>query len=131
MPANTSPIFTLTPVLAIAQVTTANSARDGTGTIVTVISGNTNGTRIHKIRMQATETTTAGMIRLFIYDGANTRLWLEEQVIAATPSATVPAWSSEILLYGEAALVIPSGYSLRASTENAEAINIIVEGGDF
>lgn len=63
MAANVDPIFVLTPVLAQAQVSAANTNRDGTGTIVDLVTGGTYGTRIDKVRICATGTTTAGVIR--------------------------------------------------------------------
>ncbi len=131
MAANTSPIFTLTPVLATAQVSVANANRDGTGTIVDVVTGGTNGTRIHKIEIVATVTTTAGMVRLFIYNGSTTKLWREVAISAVTVSATVAAFTATIELLGERALLLPSGHKIQAATEKAEAINVIANGGDF
>lgn len=115
---------------AAAQVTTANPNRDGTtGTYVNVFTAGASGSRIDDIYMTATVTTTAGMIRLFISDGTNTRLLSETPVAAITVSATTAAWTAVLLSQG---LVIPSGYILKASTEKSEAINIIVtRAGDF
>ena len=132
MTANTSPVFTLTPVIGLVSISTANTARDGTGTLGTVATGGTNGTRISKITVQATATVTDGMVRLFISDGGSlTKLWKEIPVAATTPSATVMAFSSTISLTGETALVLPSGYVLKAAPHNAEAFNVIAEGGSY
>lgn len=114
---------------AMAQVSTANTARDGTGTIVTVFTAGSSGSRIDDIVIVALGTTTAGMIRLFVHDGSNARLWVEVPVTATTPSSTVPAWTTTLT---NLALVLPNGWSLRASTNNAETFNIIVDrAGDF
>jgi len=111
------------------QVTTANTNRDGTGTIVTVITAASSGTRIDDIYMVATGTTTAGVIRLFVHDGTNARLLSETLVTAVTPSTTVQVWSNTLL---SQAIVLKTGYSLRASTNNTETFNIIVtRAGDF
>ena len=46
MPANTSPVFPLTPVVPVGQtLTTANTAKDGTGTVVTLYTAGANGDR--------------------------------------------------------------------------------------
>lgn len=111
------------------QVTTANTNRDGTGTIVTVLTAAASGTRIDDIYMVATGTTTAGVIRLFVHDGTNARLLSETLVTAVTPSTTVQVWSNTLL---SQAIVLKTGYSLRASTNNTETFNIIVtRAGDF
>jgi len=131
MAANTDPIFTLTPVIGVAAISTANTARDGTGTIGTVITGATYGTRITRITIQAIVTTTAGMIRLFIDSGAPISLWKEIAVDAITGSASVEEFVYVLELPGERALILPAGYILMASTHNAEAFNVIAEGGDY
>jgi hypothetical protein len=114
---------------ASAQVTTANTNRNGTGTIVSVMTGATNGTRIDDIYIVATGTTTAGVVRLFISDGTNIRLWQEIIVPAVTPSTTVPVFSYTLL---NQALILENGWSLQASTNNSETFNIIVtRAGDF
>lgn len=131
MTANTHPIHTLAQIIGMAQIATANANRDGTGTLGTVVTGAGDGTRIHKITIKATVTTTAGMIRLFIDNLTNIRLWKEIPVTAITPSATVEAFSSIIELLGEEALTLPSGYILKAGTEKAETFNVIAEGGNY
>lgn len=126
---STSSNYAATPKTAAAQVTTANTARDGTGTLATVFTAGTSGSRIDDIAITATGTTTAGMVRLFLHDGTNARLWREVAVSAITPSATVSPFSS---LLGSLALVLQTGWSLRASTHNAETFNILVtRAGDF
>lgn len=126
---STSANYAATPRAAAAQVSTANTNRDGTGTIVTVLTAGSNGSRVDDITVTATGTTTAGMVRLFVNDGVNTRLWLEIPVSAITPSGTVQAFTATLL---NQALLLPNGYSLRASTNNAETFNVIVRrAGDF
>ena len=121
--------YASTPRAALGQVSTANTARDGTGTLATIFTAGSSGSRIDDIKIQATGTTTAGVVRLFLHDGTNARLFAEILVSAVTPSTTVEAWSATLL---NQAIVIPSGWSLRASTNNAETFNLIVNrAGDF
>lgn len=131
-----SPNFSATPRVAIGALSAANTNRDGTGTIVTVFTAGASGSRIDGIVIQASATTTAGMVRLFIHDGTNARLYDEVPVFAVTPAASVPAWSAALgnnapLSNGRYPLVLPTGYSLRATTHNAEAFNVHAIGGDF
>ena len=126
---STSAQYAATPKTEVAQISTANTARDGTGTVATVDTAGTNGSRIDDLTIIATGTTTAGLVRLFISNGTITRLWREIAVSAITPSATVSPFSS---LLGNLALVLQSGWSLRASTHNAETFNVLVtRAGDF
>ncbi len=131
MAANTSPIFTLTPVIGTVAIATANANRDGTGTIGTVVTAGVEGLRVHRISIKATVTTTAGTIRLFIYTGSTYFLWKEILTTAITVTATVAAFEYTLELSGEGALVLPNGYSLRASTEKAENFNVIAEGASY
>jgi hypothetical protein len=133
-----SPQYASTPKIGTAVISTANTARDGTGTLGTVFTAGASGSRLDGIEIQATGTTTAGMVRLFISDGTNHRLFAEVSVVAVTPSATVPAFST--LIAGNAQglvnnvplpLSLPTGWSLRASTHNAESFTVIGFGGDF
>jgi hypothetical protein len=129
--------FTAQPTIDISQVSTANTNRDGTGTIVTVATGPSTaaaagvGERINRVVIHATGTTTAGVIRFYIsVDGGTTnRLICERLVTAITPSTTIAAFRTEV---GElVGLVLTGGGScmLRASTNNAETFNIMVESG--
>lgn len=125
----TSAQYASTVRAAAAQVSVANTARNGTGTIVTVFTAGSSGSRIDDISIDAVATTTAGVVRLFINDGTTSYLWQEILVTAVTPSTTVAVWSYVLL---NQALVIPTGWSLRASTNNTETFNILVtRAGDF
>jgi hypothetical protein len=124
--------FTATAGLTLAQVSAANTNRDGTGTVVTVLAGSATGRRINKITVKAIATSTAGMVRLYFYDGTNTRLYLEILVTAITASASVATFTSTTLYYDSDAPILPStSHELRASTHNAETFNIIVEWADY
>jgi len=125
--------YAAVPKVGAVLISTANTNRDGTGTIGTVFTAGANGSRIDSIDVQATATVTAGMIRLFIHNGTTAFLFTEVPVVAVTPSGTLPAFNSQFTTNTTAVLpiVIPTGYSLRASTNNAESFNIIAFGGDF
>ncbi len=115
---------------SVALTATANTNRDGaTGVYTTIFTAGSSGSRIDDIYIVATGTTTAGVIRLFVHNGTTGFLWQEILVSAVTPSTTQAVWSYTLLNQG---LVIPTGYSLRASTNNAEGFNVLVtRGGDF
>lgn len=125
----TEPAFAVTPRIAAANVATANSNRDGTGTVATVITGASTGTRIAEVVVQARVTTTAGMVRLFLYDGSTYRFFDEIAISAATVSASVKAIRVSTLYSN---LILPSAsWSLVASTHNAESIDVIALGADL
>lgn len=119
-----SACFFSTPRTAVAQVSTANTSRTGSGTIATVITGAATGTRVDDIEINATDTTTAGMVRLFLHDGTNSRLFRELSVNAITVTASVPAYNIRLTDLG--IILASASWSIRASTHNAETFNICV-----
>lgn len=126
--------YAATPKCGVGQVSDANTNRNGTGTIATIFTAGANGSRIDAIDIKAVGTTTAGMIRLFIHDGTNARLLTEVPVLALTPSATLPSWEAQLNTNSMSQvlpIILPTGYSLRASTEKAETFNLLAFGGDF
>lgn len=124
-----TPSYAASPVIGMTQISTANTNRDGTGTIGTVVAGASGGRRVTRVVVQATGTTTAGMVRFYLYDGTNTRLYRELSVTATTPSATVQAFRGEVVLPPEFALPTAT-WELRASTEKGETFNVIAHGDD-
>lgn len=124
----TSPQFAAVPNRGVALINAANTNRDGTGTLGTVWTAGAAGGRIDEIRIKAAATTTAGMVRLYVSDGTNHRLFEEQPVAAITPSATVES-AEYVLTYNN--LVLKAGETLRASTHAAEAFNVHAFGGDF
>lgn len=131
MSANTSPIFTLTPNALPVTVSTANTNRDGTGTLVTVVTAGANGSRITALKIAAQGTTTAGVIRYFVTDaaGANPKLFEERLVSAVTPSTTVKVFEDHWTI--DEPLILASGQLLRASTNNAESFTVQAFAGDY
>ncbi len=134
----TSPNFVGLPRLEVVALTTANSNYNGsTGAYQDCFTGGNSGSRIHKITYQSTGASTAGgVIRAFVRHASLgwVSLWNEWAVGALAAGTTVARNRRE--LYdasgqGLPLLILPSGVSLRFSTEKADTCNIIVEGGDF
>lgn len=127
----TEPAFAATPRCEIAAIATANTNRDGTGTIGAVATGVATGTKIEEVVIEASGTTTAGVVRLFLsLDGGTTwRLYQENLVTATTPSTTVAAFRT-VLTFNNLILRDASA-KLGASTHNAETFNVVAVGGDF
>jgi hypothetical protein len=121
------PQYAATPIVALGQVATANTNRDGTGTLATILTAGTSGTRIDQVVVEGTGTSTAGMVRLFIYDGTNTRMFDEVPIAAVTPSASVACFR-QVNTYG---IVLPAGYLLKASVHNAETYNVTAIGANY
>lgn len=127
----TDPIFAATPQVAVGQVTTAEASRTAPTNVVTVYTSGASGSRIESIEITATGTTTAGMIRIFLYDGSSYRLLIEQPVTAVTPSATVPTFYVPLIFGDLKPLILKNGWSIRCTTEKTETFNITIIGGDF
>lgn len=127
-----TPIFAATPKVGNAALSLADTSRTAPANVGTVLSGGTSGTRVERVVIVATSTTTAGMVRLFLYDGSAYHLIYEQTIAAITPSATVAAATYTVDFTAPGSLLlIPNGWSLRATTHNAEAFQVTAFGGDF
>jgi hypothetical protein len=132
----TAPQYVGTPKTWSAAMSTANTNRDGTGTLATIATAGASGSRIDEVTIKATGTTTAGMARLYLHDGTSARLFDEVPVQAVTPAATIPTWEAVLgnnapVNSGKWPLFLPTGWSLRAAPNNAETFNVHASGGDF
>ncbi len=123
-----APAFAATPRCSVGVLGTANTGRDGSGTVATVFTAGASGSKVEEVRITPVGTTTAGMVRLFLHTGSTYYLLAELAIAAKTPSATV-ACTVTTLTYDN--LLLPTGWSLRATTEKAEAFNVAAFGGDF
>ncbi len=126
---NTSPRFIAIGRHDRTSFATANTNRDGTGTLGDVITGAPGGTHVQHIKIKAEGTTTAGMIRLFLYNVSTTLLIKEMLVAAITPSATVQTWEVEWVPTSN--LILQEGEILRVATHNAETFTAFAFGGDL
>ena len=148
MPANTSPIFTLTPNVGTVGVTAANTKSDGTGTVATDIfkafTAGANGSFVTRVRFNATASaaatsTTATIGRVFystVGSGAtaNTNTWLLGEITLPSVSAdssTVPSSPIELMLN----IAIPTGSFIHVTNHAAPAASTLwqieVFGGDY
>lgn len=130
--ASTPSYASASPRVAVGVISTANTNRDGTGTgpATAIFSAGASGSKVEEIRVKARGTTTAGMVRLYLYDGSGTdgHLFEEVPVTAITPSATVETFEATVTYDN---LVIQSGWSITASTHAAESFGVEIFGGDF
>lgn len=123
------PQFAVTPRIGTVNIATANTNRDGTGTVATLITGASTGTRIAEIVIKARVTTTAGQVRVFLHDGTNFFIFDEINVAAATVAANVQSIRVSTTY---ANLVLPNAsWSIRVSTHNAESIDVTALGADL
>ena len=135
MPANTTPIFPLTPKVSFAKLQTANTAKDGTGTVASVFTAGANGARVDYLKVRALGTNVATVLRVFINNGSdptvatNNTLFIE-QTIAATTLSEVAALADNIVTLD---LSLPAGYVLTCTIGTTVAAGLMVTavGGDY
>lgn len=139
MAVNTTPIFPLTPVIGYARLTAANTARDGSGSLSTLVTGDTDGTRVDYITFtsaQATAAANSAMVgRVFITDnaGSNPRLLSEIAISAVTASNTAIGATQTITFAG--GLIIPSGVVLKVAISvyagAQDQVDVIARAADY
>lgn len=127
--------YAATPRIGSATLTTADASLTAPNTTVTVLTAGASGTRIDYIDIQAVATTVAGNVNLFIYEGSNASLWTQVTVYAVTSSNTAPSFQATLSSNVDSnlmPLILPTGYSLRATTAVAQTgIRVTALGGDF
>lgn len=128
---SSTPVFVGTPKTWTAPVSTANTNRDGTGTIATVASAGGSGSLIERIRLKADGDPADSTVVLYLHDGsAYAVCWEVDLGNPAAGSATVASYEAELAVYW----AIPTGWSLRASITAALTsgeVNVIAMGGDY
>jgi hypothetical protein len=133
---NRYPSYPLVPNNDWGTVLTANTAKDGTGTQVTVFTANaTNGSRVDRMKIRRSGTNVATVLRVFINNGAtnatpaNNTLYTELTVPACTVSEVAAQDDLEIALD----MALDPGFKINVTvgTTIAAALHVTVEGGDF
>lgn len=138
MPANTQPIFSSLGDIewGTSVLTTQNTAKDGTGTVLTCFSADsTNGGFVQRIRFRSAGTNIATVARVFINNGltnatpANNILY-DEITLAATTLSEVAALPVYELPLNFA---LPPGFRLNVTlgTTVAAGYYVSVIGGRY
>lgn len=127
----TAPVFIGTPRIDSANVATANTAKDGTGTITTLTTGATNGTRILEIVVKSQVTTAAGNVCIFLSTDSGTTWRLFDEFLqgVVTSSATTSSYRAS---RNYTNLLLKDGtHRLGVTTTISQSINVLAFGGDL
>lgn len=136
MAANTSPIYVLTPrVDWNTVIATQNTAKDGTGTVVTVFTAGVDGSYVSFLKMRSIGTNIPSVVRIFINNGstnataANNALFAEA-TLPATTLSEVAAQPDILIPLG---FGLPAGYKINITVGTTVAAGYIptVVGGDY
>ena len=137
MAANTQPIFSIAGDVewGATAITTANTAKDGTGTVLTVFTANVDGAFVQRIRFRSAGTNIATVARVFINNGstnatAANNILYDEITLAATTLSEVAALPVYELPLNFA---LPAGYVLNITlgTTIAAGYYVSVIGGKY
>lgn len=134
---NIHPIFTGSPQMdwGATALATANTAKDGTGTVLTVFTAGANGGFVQKIRFRAAGTNIASVGRIFINNGASSatpanNILFDEITLSATTLSEVAALQ---LFEVQLMIAIPAGYKINVTvgTTVAAGYYVSVVGGTY
>lgn len=139
--ANTLPIFPVTPKVEWGGVAIANTNMDGTGTVVTVYTAGANGSRIDQIKVRASGTNVATVMRFFVNNGsdnsvaANNSLVFEASIAVTTASNEAAMTDNYITMTGGLCPIpyLPAGYKINITIGTSISGNLqcTVWGGDY
>lgn len=117
-------------------VSAPNPNLNGTGALVQIFTAAAagagfNGAMITSIVVKAQQTVSAGMVRLYIKDavGGTATLFCEVPIPSFVRNGHLETFEFQVIVGGS--LCIAPGYSIWASTENAEIFSVIVEGANW
>lgn len=134
-----TPIFVQTPKIGKAAIAAANTARDGSGTIVSAYTAGANGGYIKKIVFTSSQASAAAnslmVCRVWISVDAGTSWTLRAEVVmsAVTASNTVIG-SSQTINFSDGLVIDPLAIvgvtqSIYAGVQDRMAV--VVEGADY
>ena len=123
-----APAFAATPRCSAVSIGTADTSRTAPTNVGTVLTAGASGSRIDEVTITAAGTSTSNVVRLFIYTGSVYYLLQEVLTTAITAGASQDSFTTTLTFNS---LVIPTGYSLRATTHATETYHVFAFGGDF
>jgi len=133
MAANTTPIFALTPKMAVGRITGTTTDRSGTTTtnLITLVSATTDGTKVTQIGYKSTGVSALGNFLIFISDtdGTTLRAFDEILISSITPSTSVLA-ARQVNFYSD--LQLKSGQKILVGVTALTAfMDAFAQIGDF
>ena len=115
MAANTTPIFSRVGDDAWGNLTTANTAFDGTGTVLTLYTADaTNGGLLGYVRALPFGTNVASVARFFLNNGSTNTVAANNSLLyeLSLPAISVSQVAAQNPLTWPAALPMPPGYRI-------------------
>lgn len=131
-----NPTYAGTPNVNLGQLSAANTARDGSGTLGTTLiqcwTAGTKGAVINRVIIKAEGNPADCVITLFLYNGTNTRLFDEFDIGDPAAASTTVAGYREERYYND--MPIPPNWQVRAAitvVPTAGLVDVWVVGEDI
>jgi hypothetical protein len=141
MPANTSPIFSNVGSIqwAPAALNAANTAKDGTGTVTTIFTGNAAGNAagnfVQKLIARPLGTNVASVLRVFINNGATNVTAANNALIAelSLPATTLSEVAAQPDFVLPLNFALPPGFKINCTLGTAVAAGhqLSIVGGQY
>ena len=132
MAASPTPNFLITPDAKVAAVSTANTNRDGTGTIVDIITSTpAGGFKLNEIVVQATNDPADSTVTIFLHNG--TSYFLFDEIDIGNPAAASTTLPGARFSRTYPNVVLPSGWKVAAAITvalTAGVCNVFCFGAD-
>jgi hypothetical protein len=146
MPANTTPIFPLTPNVSWATVTSGNGLLNGTGTTSVLFTAGVNGSRIDQIFIEPLGSNIPTVVRFFVNNGqatstaSNNSLVFESALTNNVLSQTTASSYVDVVVLKDAGArsespvpFLPPSYRILGAVGATitAGVNITIFGGDY
>jgi len=113
MAANTTPIFIKQGNFTIGRIAAANTASDGSGTLVPIVTAATDGTRVDGVRFRNSQLTAAAssnmVHRIFLSNTSGANFRLIGEVATATATRSVSAIGATSIFTFDQPIIMQSG----------------------
>lgn len=133
MAANTTPIFALTPKMAVGRITAITTDKSGltTTNLVTLVTATTDGTKVTQIGFKSLGNSGAGTFLIFITDTDGTTVrFFDEILVTAVTTSTTALSARQVNFYSD--LQLKSGQKiLVGATVLTTAMDAFAQIGDF
>jgi hypothetical protein len=139
MPANTSPIFTWVPNCQVSTITAANTARDGSGSLVTAFTAGSNGSLLSTITFTnnaaAVGASVLKVVRVFVTDASGaTPTMLQEALMPLITSSNTVIGATITITFTNG-LILKSGQIIKVAQSlcatSADNSAVVAQGGDY
>lgn len=135
----TTPNFVAIPRTTTATISAANTARDGSGTLVTAFTAPSTHARIDFIKFTSSQATAgasaARVMRIFLTDTSGNNPTLIEEVVLGAVTASNTAIGATVTVTFINGLFLESGQQIRVSqsvwNNAADNTAVLVRGGVF